>query len=47
MLTGDETCEDGNLISSDGCDNCHITANYECPAIDSTCLIVCGNGVLN
>lgn len=49
ILNLKEGCDDGNLISGDGCSSlCQIEATYTCvyvsTAIGSVCFI-CGNGV--
>jgi cysteine-rich repeat protein len=44
-----ETCDDGNTVSGDGCSRaCQIEANYECPEDGKPCInrAVCGNGIL-
>ena len=44
-----ETCDDGNTISGDGCSRaCQIEANYDCRVDGQLCinLAVCGNGIL-
>jgi len=44
-----ETCDDGNTESGDGCSRaCQIEANYACPVDGELCtnLAVCGNGIL-
>ncbi len=45
-LTGDETCDDGNTGSGDGCsDTCHVEPGWSCTGV--TCTFVCGNGTLD
>jgi cysteine-rich repeat protein len=44
-----ETCDDGNTESNDGCSRaCQIEANWDCPEEGQPCinLAVCGNGIL-
>ncbi len=47
-----EQCDDGNLVSGDGCSStCQIENLYQCTAVAgqlSVCTpIVCGNGIIN
>lgn len=42
-----ETCDDGNLINGDGCDNlCQIEIGYECTGEPSICSPICGDGII-
>ena len=49
--SNDETCDDGNLISGDGCsDSCQVEPGYDCSS--GTCVLIepdelCGNGVVD
>jgi fibro-slime domain-containing protein len=49
-LTPDETCDDGNKVSGDGCAaNClEVETGYSCPTAGKPCIkiAVCGDGVL-
>ncbi|MCZ7679366.1 MAG: DUF4215 domain-containing protein [Sandaracinaceae bacterium] len=45
-LTGDETCDDGNTGSGDGCsDTCQLEPGWSCTGV--TCTLLCGNGTLD
>lgn len=48
VLTGDETCEDGNTASGDGCsDICQVEPDYYCSGSPSVCVpMICGDGVV-
>ena len=50
VLTSDETCDDGNMVSGDGCAaNClAVETGYSCPTPGKPCIpiAVCGDGVL-
>lgn len=42
---GDEGCDDGNRLSSDGCNNrCNIESEWACEGWPSVCERICGNG---
>ena len=45
---GAEQCDDGNVLSNDGCSStCKIEKNFKCPTPGSPCVAaVCGNGVV-
>jgi fibro-slime domain-containing protein len=49
-LTGDETCDDGNKVSGDGCQaNClGVETGYSCPTAGKPCIhiAVCGDGIV-
>ena len=52
IQTANEACDDGNLLSTDGCtDTCTVTDGYSCPEPGMPCVLdtvaACGNGVLN
>ena len=52
IQTADEQCDDGNVISSDGCSStCKQEDGYSCPQPGQPCTLdtvqLCGNGVLN
>lgn len=48
MVRGDETCDDGNTTSGDGCDeNCAVETGYTCQYEPSICTTVCGDGVIS
>lgn len=47
---GELWCDDGNLISGDGCDStCHIETGYHCgggsPYSHDICTEICGDGL--
>ncbi|MBN1655182.1 MAG: DUF4215 domain-containing protein [Deltaproteobacteria bacterium] len=47
---GNEQCDDGNSIDTDGCNRlCQIAADYECPEWGKPCInkAVCGDGLLS
>jgi len=49
ILERNETCDDGNTESGDGCNRaCQAEANYDCSEVGQLCknLAVCGNGLL-
>ena len=47
MLTGFETCEDGNTTSGDGCSaTCEAERGYVCTGTPSVCTFQCGNGMV-
>ncbi len=49
LNVGSELCDDGNVVSGDGCtEACQIEADYECPEPGKPCisLAICGNGKL-
>lgn len=44
-LEGAETCDDGNTMHGDGCDQrCRVETGYACAGAPSVCAPVCGNG---
>ncbi len=46
LITGDETCDDGDASSGDGCSNaCATESGWSCVGEPSVCSEVCGNGV--
>lgn len=49
LLESGEECDDGNLLSGDGCNStCGIETIYECSKNKyefSTCVIACGDGI--
>jgi cysteine-rich repeat protein len=48
IIEQDETCDDGNLISADGCDFlCQIEPGWFCQGNPSDCEYLCGNGILD
>ena len=49
VVSGTETCDDGNTASSDGCSSsCLIETGYGCGGTPSLCATVaCGNGVVD
>lgn len=43
-----ETCDDGDAISLDGCSStCQIETGYTCSGTPSSCTLLCGNGAIN
>jgi fibro-slime domain-containing protein len=44
---GDETCEDGNTLSGDGCDaTCHVEPGWKCPVLGASCIPAgCGDAI--
>jgi len=45
LTIGGEQCDDGNLVSGDGCtDLCSIELGYECPTPGVLCNPICGDG---
>ncbi|MEO7327879.1 MAG: DUF4215 domain-containing protein, partial [Minicystis sp.] len=46
--TGFEGCDDGGVISGDGCSsNCAVEPGYTCAGSPSVCVLTCGNGILD
>jgi cysteine-rich repeat protein len=46
VISGTETCDDGNTISGDGCSaTCQTERGYVCTGAPSHCGTVCGDGV--
>src|SRR5262249_14139540 len=46
VIQGNEQCDDGNLISADGCTNiCTITIGYNGTGEPSVCTTTCGDGI--
>ena len=42
-----EACDDGDVISGDGCSStCQVETGYSCSGAPSTCTVVCGNGII-
>lgn len=48
VVSGAESCDDGNTTSGDGCSSiCRIETGYQCPTPGSPCIAAtCGNGVI-
>jgi fibro-slime domain-containing protein len=49
-LSFGEYCDDGNMVSGDGCSStCTLETGYTCPTAGQTCTLVsfCGDGALN
>ncbi len=46
VRTPDEECDDHNLVATDGCAACKVTAGWVCPVADAACIPKCGDGVL-
>ncbi|MDI1436465.1 DVUA0089 family protein [Polyangium sorediatum] len=48
VITGSETCDDGNTNSGDGCSSsCVVEQGYKCTGAPSVCALSCGNGVVD
>ena len=48
VITGSETCDDGDALSGDGCSStCQTESNYSCVGVPSVCTSSCGNGVID
>jgi len=52
IISGTETCDDGNTTSSDGCSSsCKIESGWTCSGLPSSCAHVvtsiCGNGIIS
>jgi cysteine-rich repeat protein len=48
VIDFNETCDDHNTATGDGCDDtCHVQAGYACTGTPSVCTQTCGNGVLD
>jgi cysteine-rich repeat protein len=48
MVEGVETCDDGNRMDGDGCNpHCQLESGWSCEGEPSTCVNLCGNGVLD
>ena len=46
MKVGTEECDDGNLLSGDGCFACLVETGWTCDQQEpSTCLTICGDGL--
>jgi cysteine-rich repeat protein len=44
----DESCDDGNTLSGDGCSSaCALEQGWDCVGAPSVCKAVCGDGVIN
>lgn len=47
LVRGNETCDDGNAVATDGCDaTCKETLGWDCPTtggVGGTCLAICGD----
>jgi cysteine-rich repeat protein len=47
ILTGWETCEDGNTASGDGCSSdCVIEPGWKCEGLPAICTTICGDGIV-
>eukprot|EP01116_Phalansterium_solitarium_P004652 TRINITY_DN156_c0_g1_i3.p1 TRINITY_DN156_c0_g1~~TRINITY_DN156_c0_g1_i3.p1 ORF type:complete len:2233 (+),score=811.24 TRINITY_DN156_c0_g1_i3:424-7122(+) len=48
LVVGNETCDDGNTVSGDGCSaTCQLESNWNCTKTAPTvCIPVCGDGVV-
>jgi len=50
MLQSEEMCDDGNVITGDGCTQaCQVELDWACPTPGMACvtLVACGNGILS
>ncbi len=46
LVEGEESCDDGNTTSNDGCSStCAIESGYSCSGAPSMCMPTCGNGI--
>jgi cysteine-rich repeat protein len=46
VLSGAETCDDGNVAAGDGCSaTCMTESGWSCPAPGQTCMTTCGDGI--
>ena len=46
LRAGAEVCDDGNVVSGDGCDaSCAIEVGFTCTGAPSVCLTTCGDGL--
>lgn len=47
VISGIETCDDGNASSGDGCSStCAIEAGFACSGLPSICSTTCGDGIV-
>lgn len=47
VISGLETCDDGNTTAGDGCDaNCQVEPGWECTDEPSVCVPICGDGIV-
>jgi cysteine-rich repeat protein len=47
-LDSTESCDDGNRVSDDGCDDlCHLERHWFCPFLGRPCVRLCGNGTVD
>lgn len=47
VVTDGETCDDGNVSSSDGCNaSCQIEPGWSCAGTRSVCDTICGDGIV-
>ncbi|MDI1475213.1 DUF4215 domain-containing protein [Polyangium sp. y55x31] len=48
VVSGSETCDDGNKAAGDGCSaTCVVEQGYQCTGAPSVCVTSCGDGVIN
>ncbi|MCU0672337.1 MAG: DUF4215 domain-containing protein [Myxococcota bacterium] len=48
VISGDETCDDGNTTAGDGCSStCQREPGWSCTGSPSTCTFTCGNGAVD
>ena len=46
LKQGGEQCDDGNIVSGDGCSvSCTIEPGWSCPVAGSPCIAICGDGI--
>jgi cysteine-rich repeat protein len=44
IIKDEHECDDGNLVSGDGCSSdCTVEPGYYCEALPSDCIMICGN----
>ncbi|WP_395053684.1 DUF4215 domain-containing protein [Flavobacterium sp.] len=47
IISGSETCDDGNTTSNDGCNStCNVETGYICVGTPSNCSSICGDGII-
>jgi cysteine-rich repeat protein len=47
LISGDETCDDGDLTPGDGCNGaCQIEAGFICAGAPSGCVTICSDGLI-
>jgi len=47
IINGNEQCDDGNVVSDDGCSrDCQIEPGWRCPVPGKRCVPQCGDGII-